>query len=74
MDDVSLWHSSGSLGLMKKVLSRRWRNAIITDPPLNLRRASILAWLASKRLAAGEIDDSAAIAPIYLRTVKNIDH
>lgn len=57
----------------KKTISRRWRNAIIPDPPLNVRRPSILAQIAHERFNAGEADNSATIAPIYLRTVKNID-
>lgn len=65
---------SGELDMEeKKVLARRWRNAIFVEPPLNIRRASMLAWIADKRLASGDVDDSAAIAPIYLRTVKNVD-
>ncbi len=56
-----------------RIISRRWRNAIILDPPANLRRPSILALIASHRLQAGNVSDSASIAPIYLRTVKNID-
>ena len=58
----------------KQIISRRWRNANIADAPFNIRRPSILASIASKKLEAGESSDSAAIAPIYLRTVKNIDH
>lgn len=58
----------------KKIISRRWRNAIIVDPPMNIRRPAVLAFMAAKRLEAGDVDDSASIAPIYLRTVKNIDH
>jgi tRNA threonylcarbamoyladenosine biosynthesis protein TsaB len=58
----------------KKVIQRRWRNALIVEPPMNIRRPSVLAWMASERLARGDVDDSASIAPIYLRTVKNVDH
>lgn len=58
----------------KKILSRRWRNAIIAKPHQNLRRPSILAQMAFERLEAGDVDNSAAIAPIYLRTVKNVDN
>ncbi|MDO9546234.1 MAG: tRNA (adenosine(37)-N6)-threonylcarbamoyltransferase complex dimerization subunit type 1 TsaB [Pelolinea sp.] len=57
----------------KKILSRRWRNVEISDPPLNIRRPSILAIIAYSRFAAGDFDDAAASAPIYLRTVKNVD-
>jgi tRNA threonylcarbamoyladenosine biosynthesis protein TsaB len=57
----------------KKIISRRWRNAIIADPPSNMRRPSVLAFIAEKKLESGEISNSASIAPIYLRTVKNVD-
>jgi len=58
----------------KQIIARRWRNALIADPPYNMRRPSVLAYLAVKKLEAGEISASASIAPIYLRTVKNVDH
>jgi len=58
----------------KKTIARRWRNAIISDPPSNMRRPSVLAFIAAKKLESGEISNSASIAPIYLRTVKNVDH
>lgn len=58
----------------KKILSRRWRNVEIADPPLNIRHPSILASIAYDRFAAGDLDDTASTAPIYLRTVKNVDN
>ena len=57
----------------KKILLRRWRNVEIADPPLNIRRPSILANMAFDRFAAGDLDDVASTAPIYLRPVKNVD-
>jgi tRNA threonylcarbamoyladenosine biosynthesis protein TsaB len=57
----------------KKILSRRWRNVQIVAPPLNIRRPSILAAIAYERFLNEDFDDSASTAPIYLRTVKNID-
>jgi tRNA threonylcarbamoyladenosine biosynthesis protein TsaB len=57
----------------KKILLRRWRNVVISDPPLNIRRPSILANMVFDRFSAGDFDDSASTAPIYLRTVKNVD-
>jgi len=57
----------------KQVLSRRWRNTILVDPPTNLRRPAILASIGSTRYENKDFDDSATIAPIYLRTVKNIE-
>jgi tRNA threonylcarbamoyladenosine biosynthesis protein TsaB len=38
---------------------------VIAVPELNLRRASILAGLAFKRLVAGEVDSPVTIAPVY---------
>ena len=58
----------------KKILSRRWRNTILIDPPANIRRPAVLAHIGSARHAQSDHDDSATIAPIYLRTVKNIDN
>jgi len=57
----------------KKILARRWRNIQIADPPLNIRRPSILANIAFERFIAEDFDDAASIAPIYLHTVKNVD-
>jgi len=57
----------------KKILARRWRNIQFADPPQNIRRPSILANIAYERYIVEDFDDAAATAPIYLRTVKNID-
>lgn len=57
----------------KKILARRWRNIQFADPPQNIRRPSILANIAYERFVAEDFDDAASTAPIYLRTVKNID-
>jgi hypothetical protein len=57
----------------KKILARRWRNIQFTDPPQNIRRPSILANMAYERFIVEDFNDSASTAPIYLRTVKNID-
>lgn len=42
-------------------------NAIIASPAAAVRRAGALAELAYRRLAAGEVDEAALLAPIYLR-------
>lgn len=57
----------------KKIIARRWRNALIAEPPFNMRRPSMLAYIAARKLKAGQVSSIASIAPIYLRTVKNID-
>jgi tRNA threonylcarbamoyladenosine biosynthesis protein TsaB len=53
----------------RRILERRWRNALITTPAENSRRPSILAQLAWKRLETGQVDDTASLAPIYLHTI-----
>ncbi len=57
----------------KKILSRRWRNIQLADPPHNIRRPSILANIAYERFIVEDFDDAASASPIYLRTVKNVD-
>lgn len=57
----------------KKILSRRWRNIKIAEPPQNIRRPSILANIAFERSIKDDFDENASLSPIYLRTVKNID-
>jgi len=58
----------------KKILARRWRNIQFANPPQNIRRPSILANIAYERFIVEDFDDAASTAPIYLRTVKNIDN
>jgi tRNA threonylcarbamoyladenosine biosynthesis protein TsaB len=53
----------------RKVLERRWRNALLPNPANSLRRPSILAVLSAEKLAAGQGDDVVALAPIYLHTL-----
>jgi tRNA threonylcarbamoyladenosine biosynthesis protein TsaB len=53
----------------RRILERRWRNALVATPAENSRRPSILAQLAWKRLETGQVDDTASLAPIYLHTI-----
>lgn len=53
----------------RRILERRWRNALIASPAENSRRPSILAQLAWKQLETGQVDDTALLAPIYLHTI-----
>jgi tRNA threonylcarbamoyladenosine biosynthesis protein TsaB len=53
----------------RKVLERRWRNAIVTSPASNVRRPAILAALAAEKLKANQVDDVVSLAPIYLHTL-----
>ena len=53
----------------RKVLERRWRNAILADPAGNIRRPSVLAVLAAEKFKANQVDDVVSLAPIYLHTL-----
>jgi tRNA threonylcarbamoyladenosine biosynthesis protein TsaB len=53
----------------RRILERRWRNALIASPAENSRRPSILAQLAWKQLETGQVDDTASLAPIYVHTI-----
>lgn len=48
-------------------LARLGASVVVANPAQSLRRAGFLAQLAEVRLAAGQIDDLATLAPIYLR-------
>jgi tRNA threonylcarbamoyladenosine biosynthesis protein TsaB len=53
----------------RRVLERRWRNALIVDPTRNVRQPSGLAELAWYRLAKDDADDPITLAPIYIHTL-----
>ncbi len=53
----------------RKILSRRWRNALLAGPAENVRRPARLAEMAARRLEANQIDDVVSLAPIYLHTL-----
>jgi tRNA threonylcarbamoyladenosine biosynthesis protein TsaB len=59
-------------GELRKLLGRKRKNAILASPASSLRRPAYLAELAWERWQAGEIDDPATLAPIYLQTGENI--
>ncbi len=52
----------------RKILSRRWRNALISSSAENVRRPANLAEIAWKRYLSGDTDDVVQLEPIYLRT------
>lgn len=52
----------------RKILSRRWRNALISSPADNVRRPAHLAEIAWQRYLSGDTDDVIQLEPIYLRT------
>ena len=53
----------------RRMLERRWRNALVANPAQNIRQPSALAELAWKRFEKGEADDPVTLAPIYLHTI-----
>lgn len=50
----------------QRLLRRRRKYVVLASPAHSLRRPSFLAELAWKRWQAGEVDDPAALAPLYL--------
>ena len=50
----------------RRLLSRKRKNVQLASPALSLRRPAFLAELAFKRWQAGQVDDPASLAPIYL--------
>jgi tRNA threonylcarbamoyladenosine biosynthesis protein TsaB len=50
----------------RRLLSRKRKNVLLASPALSLRRPAFLAELAWKRWQAGQVDDPASLAPIYL--------
>ncbi|MEN8240587.1 MAG: tRNA (adenosine(37)-N6)-threonylcarbamoyltransferase complex dimerization subunit type 1 TsaB [Chloroflexota bacterium] len=57
---------------LRKLLGRKRKNAVLASPASSLRRPAYLAELAWARWQAGETDDPATLAPIYLQTGANI--
>lgn len=53
----------------RKILERKWRNALVADPAENMRRPSRLALLAAARLEHAQPDDVVTLAPIYVHTL-----
>lgn len=53
----------------RRMLERRWRNALVANPSQNIRHPSALAELAWKRFKKGEANDPVTLAPIYLHTI-----
>ncbi len=53
----------------RRMLERRWRNAILASPAENVRRPARLAELAAQKLEKQQVDDVVTLAPIYLHTL-----
>ncbi len=50
----------------RRLLARKRKNAILASPANSLRRPAYLAELGFQRWQAGQVDDPASLAPIYL--------
>ena len=53
-------------------LSRKKVNVVLASPSACVRRPSLLAELAQARLQAGQVDEPASLAPIYLQLGESI--
>ncbi len=51
----------------RKILGRKYKNAIIGSPAWSVRRPALLAEQAWERWQAGEVTDPKGLAPIYLQ-------
>lgn len=53
---------------LRRLLGRKRKNVVLVSPALSLRRPAYLAEIGWQRWQAGEQDDIAALAPIYLHS------
>lgn len=51
----------------RKVLGRKYKNAVLQSPAWSMRRPALLAEIAWARWQAGDVDDPKGLAPIYLQ-------
>ena len=56
----------------RQILGRKWKTARLAPPSLCLRRPAVLAELAWGKIQAGQADDAASLAPIYVHTLSNV--
>lgn len=56
----------------RQILGRKWKTAQLAPPSLCLRRPAVLAELAWAKIQAGQADDTASLAPIYVHTLSNV--
>lgn len=56
----------------RKVLARKYKNAVLQTPAWSVRRPAILAELAWGRWQVGEVDDPKGLAPIYLQANETV--
>ena len=55
----------------RRLLKRRWRNAMVADPDQNNRRPSLLAAIASDKLTEHGEHHSFSLDPIYIQTLSH---
>lgn len=51
----------------RKILGRKYKNAVLQSPARSVRRPALLAEIAWTRWQAGDVDDPKGLAPIYLQ-------
>ena len=56
----------------RPILGRKWKTARLATPSLCLRRPAVLSELAWAKIQAGQADDAASLAPIYVHTLSNV--
>jgi len=56
----------------RQILGRKWKTAKLAAPSLCLRRPAVLAELAWAKIQAGQADDAASLAPVYVHTLSNV--
>ena len=54
----------------RRLLRRKYKNALLASPAQTLRRPSFLAELAWNRLESGQVDDPNTLSPIYVHKNK----
>lgn len=50
----------------RRIVGRKWKNALVASPALCTRRPSILAEMAWEKWKSGKVDDPVSLSPIYL--------
>jgi tRNA threonylcarbamoyladenosine biosynthesis protein TsaB len=56
----------------RRLLARKRKNVLLSSPAQSARRPAFLAEIGWQRWQAGQVDDPAALAPIYLHTSASI--
>ena len=67
-DVTTLFCGEGVRAVADLLHAQVGERALVADVPLPTRRASVLAYLGWRKWRAGDIDDAAALQPLYLRS------